>query len=157
MTNAIANPHLRLFAGATLISFSPVFVNLVSVSPTTSGFYRVLIGGTALMLFLVLTGRRLDFRAGVWRALLGTVVFFSLDLWFWHRSILYIGPGLSTLLANLQVFFMMLAGVLLLGQRPNVIQILAVPLAIVGLVMIVGPDWQARLSHRRRARHPDRR
>jgi drug/metabolite transporter (DMT)-like permease len=143
VTNAIANPHLRLFAGATLISFSPVFVNLVSVSPTTSGFYRVLIGGTALMLFIVVTGRRLSFRAGVWGALIGTVVFFSLDLWFWHRSILYIGPGLSTLLANLQVFFMMAAGALLLHQRPRPIQLVAVPLAVAGLGMIVGPDWQA--------------
>ena len=39
-------------------------------------------------------------------------VFFSLDLWFWHRSIIYIGPGLSTLLANFQVFILMLVGIL---------------------------------------------
>ncbi len=37
---------------------------------------------------------------------------------------------------------MMLAGVLLLGQRPRKVQIIAVPLALVGLAMIVGLDWQ---------------
>ena len=42
------NPTLRLFIGAALISLSPVWVKLVSVSPTVSGFYRVLIGGGAL-------------------------------------------------------------------------------------------------------------
>ena len=124
-----------------MISFSPVFVNLVSVSPTTSGFYRVLIGGVALIAFIALTGRRLSFSRLVWRALVGSAVFFAFDLWFWHRSIVYIGPGLSTLIANLQVFFMMAAGALLLRQKPTSLQIVAVPLAIFGLALIVAPDW----------------
>ena len=125
-----------------LISFSPVFVALVDVSPTASGFYRVLIGGAALSAFIVVTGRRLTFSARVWRAVVAAAVFFALDLWFWHRSIVYIGPGLSTLLANLQVFFMMAAGAFLLRQKPTRLQVLAVPLALVGLAMIVGRDWQ---------------
>jgi hypothetical protein len=52
----LRNPHFRLFAGAFLISFSPVFVRLVSVAPTTSAFYRTVFGGVALLLFL-LAGR----------------------------------------------------------------------------------------------------
>ncbi len=137
----LANPRFRLFTGATLISFSPILANLVSVSPTTIGFYRVLIGGAALAAFLLLTGRKLSFSRTVWLALFAAAVFFALDLWFWHRSIVYIGPGLSTLLANMQVFFMMAAGVLFLGQRPTLRQLVAVPLAIVGLAMVVGLDW----------------
>jgi drug/metabolite transporter (DMT)-like permease len=143
------SPHLRLFAGAVLISFSPVFVNLVSVSPTTIGFYRVLIGGVALSAFIVVTGRRLSFSVTVWRALGAAAVFFALDLWFWHRSIVYIGPGLATLLANLQVFFMMAAGALLLRQRPTALQFFAVPLAVAGLAMIVAPDWNGGQSNYR--------
>lgn len=137
-----ANPHIRLFAGAVMISFSPVFVNLVHVSPTTSGFYRVLIGGVALTAFIALTGRRLSFTGKVWLAIVGSAVFFALDLWFWHRSIVYIGPGLSTLLANLQVFFMMAAGAILLRQKPTALQLIAVPLALLGLTMMVGMDWE---------------
>ena len=139
----LGNPRLRLFVGATMISFSPVWVKLVGVSPTTSGFYRVLIGGTALTLFLLVTRQRLQLTRRVWLLLAAGAVFFALDLWFWHRSINYIGPGLSTLLANFQVFFMMAAGVLLLGQRPRVVQVIAVPLALAGLGMIVGFDWQS--------------
>lgn len=135
------SPHVRLFVGAVLISFSPVFVNLVSVSPTAVGFYRVLIGGAALAVFIFATGRRLSFSAGVWRALVAAAVFFALDLWFWHRSINYIGPGLSTLLANFQVFFMMLAGIVLYRQKPRALQVVAVPLALLGLGLIVGFDW----------------
>jgi drug/metabolite transporter (DMT)-like permease len=139
----LGNPRLRLFVGATMISFSPVWVKLVSVSPTTSGFYRVFIGGLALTLFLLVTRQRLQLTRRVWLLLAAGAAFFALDLWFWHRSINYIGPGLSTLLANFQVFFMMAAGVLLLGQRPRAVQVVAVPLALAGLGMIVGFDWQS--------------
>lgn len=138
----LKTPHVRLFAGAALISLSPVWVTLVSVSPTTSGFYRVAIGSVALIAFLVLTGRRLRLPKRTWTILMLASAFFALDLFFWHRSIIYIGPGLATLLANFQVFIMMLAGVLLLRQRPRPVQLIAAPLALVGLGMIVGLDWQ---------------
>jgi drug/metabolite transporter (DMT)-like permease len=139
--NLLKNPHFRLFTGAALISFSPVFVNLVSVSPTTSGFYRVLIGGSALAVFLILTGKKLAFSRPAWIAIGFAAVFFALDIWFWHRSIVYIGPGLATLIANMQVFFMMAAGIIFFGQRPSWRQVIAIPLAIAGLAMVVGLDW----------------
>jgi drug/metabolite transporter (DMT)-like permease len=138
---ALGNPRLRLFIGATLISFSPVWVKLVNVSPTTSGFYRVFIGGLALVLYLLLSRQRLQLSKRVSLILAFSSIFFALDLWFWHRSINHIGPGLATLLANFQVFFMMLAGLLLLRQPPKPIQMVAVPLALIGLGMIVGFDW----------------
>ena len=142
MKSLLGNPRVRLFAGAILISFSPVLVRLVNVSPTTSGFYRLFLGGMALAMFLLMTGRKLSFSKTAWIALLVSAVFFALDLWFWHRSIIYIGPGLATLLANFQVFFMTAAGVILLRQRPTSTQLVAVPLAMLGLVMIIGLDWQ---------------
>jgi drug/metabolite transporter (DMT)-like permease len=137
----LKNPHVRLFAGATITSFAAVFVSLVNVSPTASGFYRVLFGGIALTAFLLLTGRKLTLPRVAWMAVFLSAVFFALDLWFWHRSILYVGPGLGTLLANMQVFFMIAAGVLFLGQRPSRRQVIAIPLAIIGLAMVVGLDW----------------
>lgn len=143
MKALITNPHLRLFAGAIMISFSPVFVKLVTVSPTTSGFYRMLIGGLALALFIAVARRSLDYKKAAVLAIVVSAVFFALDLWFWHRSILYVGPGLSTLLANFQVFIMVAAGILVLNQRPSRQQLIAIPLAIMGLVMIIGVDWNA--------------
>ena len=127
--------------GAFMISFSPVFVSLVNVSPTTSGFYRVFFGGVALTTFIFLSGRRLLFNKSIWIALVFSAVFFTADLWFWHRSILYVGPGLSTLLANFQVFFMLLASIMLFKQQPTKMQIIAIPIALLGLVAIVGIDW----------------
>ena len=138
-----SNPTLRLFAGAALISLSPVWVKLVDVSATTSGFYRVFIGSIALAVYLVVTRKRLRFGPGVWRLLVLAALFFALDLWFWHRSIIFIGPGLSTLLANFQVFILVFAGLTFLGQKPGAGQLIAIPLALVGLAMIVGFDWRS--------------
>ena len=139
----LANPTLRLFIGAALISLSPVWVRLVDVAPSTSGFYRVLFGGAALVIYLLVTRRRLHMSKRTWSLLVIASVFLSLDLWFWHRSIIYIGPGLSTLLANFQVFIMMIVGIVFLKQVPKPMQVLAAPLALLGLALIVGLDWGA--------------
>ena len=74
-------------------------------------------------------------------SLIFSAVFFTADLWFWHRSILYVGPGLATLLANFQVFFMLLASIMLFKQQPTKMQIIAIPVALLGLLAIVGIDW----------------
>ncbi len=139
----LANPTLRLFIGAALISLSPVWVKLVDVPPSTSGFYRVLFGGAALVIYLLVTRRRLHMTRQTWSLLIIASVFLSLDLWFWHRSIIYIGPGLSTLLANFQVFIMMIVGIVFLRQMPRPVQMFAVPLAFLGLILIIGLDWDA--------------
>jgi len=107
-----------------------------------SGFYRVLFGGGALVIYLLVSGRRLELSRRQWLLLVAAAVFFALDLWFWHRSIAYIGPGLSTLLANFQVFVLMFVSVMLFRQMPSRIQLVAVPMAFLGLAMIVGFDWQ---------------
>ena len=139
--NLIQNHRLRLYFGAVLISFSPIFVSLVHVNPTASAFYRVFIGGIALTLYLLLSKKRFDFNMSVWFFLLMASIFFAADLWFWHRSVIYVGPGLGTLLANMQVFIMMMAGIFLYKQMPTRVQLFSVPFAVIGLFMIVGLDW----------------
>jgi len=139
--NYLSNPRIRLFIGAFMISFSPVFVSLVDVSPTTSGFYRVFFGGLVLTIVIIASRRRFVFTRSIWMTLIFSALFFTADLWFWHRSVLYIGPGLSTLIANMQVFFMMAAGIILFKQRPTITQLFAIPIAVLGLVVIVGIDW----------------
>jgi len=139
--NLINNHRLRLYFGAVLISFSPVFVSLVHVNPTVSAFYRVFIGGIALTLYLLVSKKRFNFNKSVWFFLFVASIFFAADLWFWHRSVIYVGPGLATLLANMQVFIMMMAGIFLYKQLPTRVQLFSVPFAVIGLFMIVGMDW----------------
>jgi drug/metabolite transporter (DMT)-like permease len=96
-----------------------------------------------LTVFIVARRRPLNFQRAAVLAVFISSIFFALDLWFWHRSILYVGPGLSTLLANFQVFIMAAVGIVVLHQRPSRLQLFAIPLAIIGLTMIIGVDWGA--------------
>lgn len=130
---------LDLFLGALAISFSAVFMKLVAVGPTAAGFYRMLFGGLLLVALLVWRGERLRLgRANPW--VWAAAAAFALDLVLWHRSILAVGTGLATLLANFQVFLVAMVSVIWLGERGGWRLAVAVPLALLGLALIVGAD-----------------
>lgn len=129
---------LLLAAGAFLISFSAVFVKLAQVPPTTAGFYRVLIGGLMLLALVLIRGQKLwRGSRSFWLAILCGLLF-ALDLGFWHVSILLVGPGLSTILANFQVFGLAAVGTLFMGERLGLRRAVSMPLAMAGLALLVG-------------------
>ena len=130
-----------LLFGAILISTSSVWVKLSDLAPTVSGFYRMAIGGGLLIAICLITGRQL-WHSGVYTLkLLFAAMFFAVDLWLWHRSILFVGPGLATVLGNFQVFFMTLFGVLFLSERVGWRFMTGLGLAFIGLFLLVGVDW----------------
>ncbi len=133
---------VRLLVGAVLISFSPVFVRLTSVSPTTSGFYRVLFGGLILLGAPLILRRPVVNKRFVFLLLAVAAFFFAGDLWFWHRSIFYVGPGLATLLANFQVFILAIAGIVIFGEKLRWEVVVSIPMALIGLALIVDFDWR---------------
>jgi drug/metabolite transporter (DMT)-like permease len=120
-----------------------VWVKLVSVSATSSAFWRLAIGGSVIALYLLVTRQKMQLSRRVWQILVLAALFLALDLWFYHRSIQFIGPGLATLIANFQVFVMAAAGLVILREPPSARQLLAIPLAVFGLALIVGVDWNS--------------
>jgi drug/metabolite transporter (DMT)-like permease len=130
-----------LIAGAALISTTGVLVRYADVPPTVSGFWRMAFGGLMLAGFLLVTGQWLRARWRDWWWMLFPALFFAADLFLWHRSILSVGPGLATLLANFQVFLMALAGVWLHGERLGPRYLSGLVLAFAGLWLLVGLDW----------------
>lgn len=132
---------IQLIAGATIISFSAVFVKLAQVGPTMAGFYRVLFGGLILLAANSIKRDRLWYGFHHFSIVLACVIFFTLDLTFWHRSILYVGPGLATLLGNFQVFFLAGFGIVVFGERLTVKTAVSIFLAMTGLYLVVGLRW----------------
>ena len=130
-----------LLLGAILISTSSVWVKLADLAPTVSGFYRMAIGGGLLIVICVVTGRKLWHSGAYTLKLFFAALFFAVDLWLWHRSILFVGPGLATVLGNFQVFFMTLFGVLFLSERVGWRFLTGLGLAFIGLFLLVGVDW----------------
>ena len=132
---------VQMIAGATLISTTSIFVKLAHVGPTMSGFYRMGFGGVMLLAGLVALRQWQRVRASDVYWLIVPGVAFAVDLMLWHRSILYVGPGLATLLGNFQVFLMALAGFVIYRERLGWIFLAGVALAFVGLYLLVGLDW----------------
>lgn len=132
---------LTLF-GACIISFSAVWVKLAAVAPTVSAFYRVFFGFLFLLTACLVRQDlpRISARHLAWGLLCGLL--FTLDLYCWHASIQFIGPGLATILGNFQVFVLAAFGLLLLREKVRLRFLLAIPIAIVGLCLIVGVHWQ---------------
>ncbi len=132
---------IHLIIGAALISFSGVFVKVSHVTPDVAAFYRMFFGAIGLCAVVAARG---GFRGMNRILILGAffcAVFFLLDIMCWHRSIHFVGVGLATMLANFQVFFVALASMLFLRERMGPRFLISLPVAMIGLYMIVGVGW----------------
>lgn len=127
--------------GAAMVSFTSIFVELAEVGPTVSAFYRMLFGGLILLVITLLRGDRLWYGIkSLWIPFLCAFLF-SLDLFFWHRCINFVGPGLATILGNMQVFFVAVLAVVFLRERLGWRLMVAIPFAVLGLFLIVRTGW----------------
>ena len=142
--------YLYLIVGTLIISFAPIFARLVqmqsggypAMDPTAAAFYRAIIGGVFLSLVLLYQRKSIFvINKKVLMYLCIGALFFSIDMTAWYRSIVLVGPGLATLLASFQVFVLTIVGFLFLKEHPTLIQWLAIPVALLGLALIVGLDW----------------
>ena len=142
MTNA-KPPLISMVAGACIISFSSVLVNVSGVEASSSAFYRLLFGGITVALIAFM---RREFRFGSQNSLVYAFVssiFFCIDLVTWHIGIPYLGPGLATLIANFQVFFLAGYDIFAKNRRLSPVFIFAVFMAVAGLYLLVGHGWEA--------------
>jgi len=117
--------YALLIVGICCISTSAILVTLSGVHPTVSAFYRNFF---AALIWLLLYPFTRPFRAASRKTDSGAVLeaanpcfgflvrarhatfllillgfFFAIDLWAWHRSIIFLGAGPATLMGNLQV------------------------------------------------------
>jgi drug/metabolite transporter (DMT)-like permease len=130
-----------MIAGGAFISTTSVLVKFAHVPPTVSAFWRMLFGGTMLSIALVALRQWRAMRPGDVLWMLPPALAFAIDLFFWHRSIIDVGPGVATLLGNLQVFMMALAGVLLHREKLSWQFLCGLALAFGGLWLLIGQGW----------------
>lgn len=126
--------------GSICISFSAVFAKFSTTSADVSAFYRVFVGGLCLLAIALKFNKNSLFK--VLRCHFGLVLggggCLTLDLMCWHRSIHILGPGVATILINFQVFILALAGWILFKERLSFRFALAIPLALLGLCLLIG-------------------
>lgn len=112
---------------------------LSEASPSTASAYRCLLVVPFLVVLTVreerVTGSR-PWAVRRWTLLAG--VCFAVDLILFHHGIGLMGAGLATVMSNLQVVLVLLFSWLVLRERPSGPQLLGVPLALAGVVLISG-------------------
>lgn len=137
----IKNASLQIALGSVMISFSGVFVKLTSTGPTVDGFYRMFFGCIGLVIIALLQKQK--FFGSPKSFLLSMIagILFASDLSFWHQSILYIGPGLATIIVNMQVFALGLIGCLWFKDSINWRYLASIPFAMLGMYLLVGTQW----------------
>lgn len=126
-------------AGAVAIAFSGILYRYADVSPSTGAFFRCAYAVPLLLLLAWWEDRRLGprpWRTRAWAWLAGA--FFAADLILWHRSIEYVGAGLATVLGNTQIVLVGLVAWLLFRERPSAPLLVAIPVAMGGVVLISG-------------------
>ena len=139
-------PPLMLLAfGAACLSFAAIFVKMLGVGvmgPTAIGFWRTFLGAVILFVWAVAARRKLAMPGAIfgWSVLAGFVFF--LDLFFWHRSIIYVGAGMATILANIQVLVTATLSYLVFKERLSIkfFGIALSAMAGIGLLIGIGSD-----------------
>lgn len=143
-------------AGTFVISFSAIFAYASGASPDAISLWRAAYALPVLGAMWLWTNKR-DHRGGTARlAAIAGGVFLAIDLALWHRSFHYIGTGLSTILANLQVLLVAVLAWFLHRERPTRAGLVALPLSLVGVALATGlgrtdafgadPVWGATLA-----------
>jgi drug/metabolite transporter (DMT)-like permease len=134
-----ARPVLAGVLGASIIAFSAILVSLADVSPETAAVFRCVYALPILGVLTLFEDRRFGPRPARERRLgILAGVFFAADLIFWHHAIADVGAGLATVLGNLQVVLVAFIAWMLLSERPANRMFVAVPVALLGAVMISG-------------------
>ena len=132
-------PVLAALAGALAISFSGILFRVAHVSPTTGAFFRCLYALPVLWPLAIWEDRRYGPRPLKQRALAWIAgLLFAVDLVAWHQGIEEVGAGLATVLGNLQVVLVGLLAWAILRERPPSRSLAAIPVALVGVVLISG-------------------
>lgn len=132
-------PIAAALAGALAISFSGILFRVAHVSPTTGAVFRCLYAVPVLWLLSRREDRRYGPRPLKQRALAWVAgLFFAVDLVAWHQGIEEVGAGLATVLGNLQVVLVGVLAWLILRERPSNRALAAIPVALVGVVLISG-------------------
>ena len=132
-------PIAAALAGALAIAFSGILFRVAHVSPTTGAVFRCLYAVPVLWFLSRREDRRYGPRPLKQRALAWVAgLFFAVDLVAWHQGIEEVGAGLATVLGNLQVVLVGVLAWLFLRERPSNRALAAIPVALVGVVLISG-------------------
>ncbi len=138
-TNRHAAP--LLVVGCVVFGLGSLIVKFVPVGAYAIAFWRLAVAAVIFWLLARFFGQRLPKSKKALKFALISGVFLGFDLALWHESIYAVGPGISTLLNSLQIFFLSAIGFIWFGERLNKLQMLSLVIAVTGVALIASPEF----------------
>jgi drug/metabolite transporter (DMT)-like permease len=146
-------PHwlalIALFAGASAVASSPIFVRLSETGPTPAAFWRACLALPALWFWaLSQRSQAKPVPAEALTMLRKSIVlagfFFAGDLIFWHGAIMHTSVANATFLATCAPIFVVPAAWLIFKARTGALFLAGMACALLGVLLLIGPNLQAR-------------
>ena len=132
---------ISLVIGCIIFGLGSLIVAHVDIGGWAMSFWRLAISGIVFaILAKVMRQQMPQSKRAIFYGLLSGA-FLGLDLALWHESIYAVGPGISTLLNSLQIFFLAAIGFLYFNERQSIVQIISLFLAMLGVAMIGSPEF----------------
>ena len=133
---------LALCLGAVAMGVSPIFVRLADVGPFASAFWRVALAVPLLAIWAASEGGAKAlisaFRSkAIWLAGL----FFAIDLFFWHLSILNTSIANATFLSSMAPIWVLLFSGLFIGEKVGRREAGGVIVCILGGAVLLGGSY----------------
>lgn len=154
-------PAIGLIIGCVIFGLGSLIVAHVEVGGYAMAFWRLAISGVVFTILAAVFRQKMpnpsdsssdsnnspdkassslnNKKALIFALLSGA--FLGLDLALWHESIYAVGPGISTLLNSLQIFFLAALGFLLFKERQTILQLISLVIALMGVVFIASPEF----------------
>lgn len=157
MSLAPANTPPRLafpamLTGSAALAFGPWMVRLADVPPVTSAFWRLALAIVPLfVLARLVAGSNAAVVQGLNRRTIAAIavagVFFAADLALWHLGIVRTTMANATLMSNAASFLLPLWGFAVLRHTPGRKALVAIGLALVGTLLLVGQSAEMSPQH----------
>jgi drug/metabolite transporter (DMT)-like permease len=135
---------IALFAGATAIASSALFVKVSETGPVSTAFWRVFLALPLLWAWALAGGwpaHAANYRSQRW-LMWAAGLFFVGDLAVWHWSIVLTSVANATLLANLAPIFVTLAAWLFFRHVPTGLFLTGLAFALAGMAFLIGGDFR---------------
>lgn len=140
-TSSSRSASIGLIVGCVVFGLGSLIVAHVPIGAYAMSFWRLLIAGIAFAVLAKVFKQQMPSSIHAIRFALISGVFLGFDLALWHESIYAVGPGISTLLNSLQIFFLAAIGFIWFNERQSKLQLLSLLIAVVGVALIASPEF----------------
>lgn len=134
---------LALLGGNIALAFGPLLVRYADTGPVAAGFWRLVLAIPVLVLLAQWKGAGIA-RIGrrYWPVIAVGGLLFAGDLASWHIGIVQTKVANATLFGNITSLLLPIWGIVVLRQRPALLQGVAILLAIAGTALLMGNSYE---------------